>query len=80
MLRAKQAKHANGHVSARDRLTDEFVGRTDLSGKLGSLAAPLANKLVGEPGSAGRKVLERSRGSRASAFSTRTPSSASPPG
>ncbi len=62
MLRAKQAKHANGRASRRDRLTDEIVGRTDLTGTLGSRAAPIANKIVGEPGSRGRKVLEKVTG------------------
>ncbi len=62
MLRAKQAKHHNGEVSLKDRVVDHAIGRTDLSGRLGTMAAPLANKVLGEPGSAGRKVLSKVAG------------------
>ncbi len=62
MLRAKQAKHHNGNVSLRDKIVDQAIGRTDLAGKLGTMTAPLANKVLGEPGTPGRKVLSKVAG------------------
>ncbi len=62
MLRAKQAKHHNGEVSLYDRVVDQAIGRTDLAGTVGSALAPVANKLVGEPESKGRKLLEKATG------------------
>lgn len=62
MLRAKQAKHHNGDVSLSDRLVDQAIGRTDLAGAIGSALAPVVNKIVGEPESKGRKLLEKATG------------------
>jgi Fe-S oxidoreductase len=36
-----------------------MLGRTDLLGKLGTSAAPLANAMMGKPGSLPRKLMER---------------------
>jgi Fe-S oxidoreductase len=63
MLRADAMRHANKQVSMRDRLTTEVMGRTDAIGTVSSLAAPVANKVVGaKPGSMVRKALEVTAG------------------
>ena len=43
-------------------LVDHVFGHTDLLGKLGSATAPIANKAVGTPGSAMRKVMSKTLG------------------
>jgi glycerol-3-phosphate dehydrogenase subunit C len=59
MLRNDAMRHANGQVSVRVRVTDAVMGRTDLLGKAGSLATPMANKMLGaKPGSVVRKAME----------------------
>jgi Fe-S oxidoreductase len=60
MLRAKAVRKRSEGV--RVRITDQAIGRTDLSGTLGSLAAPLANKVMGTPGTGIRKVMEKVTG------------------
>ena len=51
MLRTDAMRHANKQVSLRDRATDAVMGHTDLMGKAATLAAPVANKMVGaKPG------------------------------
>jgi Fe-S oxidoreductase len=60
MLRAKAVKKKGEGV--RVRITDNAIGRTDLSGTVGSLTAPLANKVMGTPGTAIRKVMEKVTG------------------
>jgi Fe-S oxidoreductase len=60
MLRAKAVKKKGEGV--RVRITDNAIGRTDLSGMAGVLAAPLANKVMGSPGTAVRKVMEKVTG------------------
>lgn len=63
MLRATAMRRANGQVSARDRLTTEVLGRTDLVGKAATTLAPLANKVTGaKPGSVLRKLVEKTAG------------------
>ncbi|MEX2627927.1 MAG: heterodisulfide reductase-related iron-sulfur binding cluster [Ilumatobacteraceae bacterium] len=63
MLRADAMRHATGQVSARSRLTDQVMGRTDLLGAAATLTAPVTNKLVGAPeGSALRKVVSKLTG------------------
>ena len=63
MLRTDAMRHDTKQTSARDRLTTEFMGRTDLLGKVATAAAPLANKIVAAPpGSAIRKVVEKIAG------------------
>ncbi len=62
MLRADAMRHATGQVSRRDRITDHVMGRTDLTGTLGSLTAPLANRAIATPGSFTRKVIEKTLG------------------
>jgi Fe-S oxidoreductase len=60
MLRAKAVKKKGEGV--RVRITDNAIGRTDLSGTVGSLTAPLANKVMGTPGTTIRKVMEKVTG------------------
>ncbi len=63
MLRAGAMRHVNGHVSVRDRVTNTVMGHTDLVGRAATLAAPVANKVLGaKPGSAVRKALEIATG------------------
>ncbi len=63
MLRADAMRHANGHVPARQRLTTEVMGRTDLVGKVSTRLAPVVNKTMGAPsGSLVRKVIEKTAG------------------
>lgn len=63
MLRADAMRHDTGQVSLRDRATSNVMGRTDLMGKAGSLAAPVANKVIGaKEGSLIRKVIEKTTG------------------
>jgi Fe-S oxidoreductase len=57
MLRADAMRTANGLKPARQRLTTQVMGRTDLLGKAATTAAPIANKVVeAEPDSLVRKV------------------------
>jgi Fe-S oxidoreductase len=58
MLRAAAARPK----SLRTKVTNQALARTDQSGKLGSLAAPLANAVLGKPGSAVRKLMDRTVG------------------
>jgi glycerol-3-phosphate dehydrogenase subunit C len=63
MLRADAMRHANHQVSVRARATDAVMGHTDLMGKAATMAAPLANKMVGaKSGSLVRKVIEKTSG------------------
>ena len=62
MLRAKQVRHRDGGKSVRQQVTDQALGRTDLSGLLGSLAAPIANATLGRPGSAVRNLMAKTVG------------------
>src|SRR5947208_15399941 len=53
MLRAEAVKH-------KQRMVDpatEFLGRTDLLGKLSTAASPIANLATGTPGSLPRKLM-----------------------
>ena len=62
MLRAEQVLHENRPRSLHTRMTDQALGRTDLAGRVNTRLAPLVNKVVTSPGSAGRKVLEKVTG------------------
>ena len=63
MLRADAMRHANHQVSVRARATDAVMGHTDLMGKAATMAAPLANSMVGaKPGSLVRKAIEKATG------------------
>lgn len=62
MLRAEQVAHRNGEVGAKEKLQTQALARTDLVGKLNVVAAPLANKAIGNTGGFVRKVMERTVG------------------
>lgn len=62
MLRAEQVLFRERPRSVGTKITDQALGRTDLAGKLNTRLAPLVNKVVTSPGSAGRKVMEKVTG------------------
>jgi Fe-S oxidoreductase len=62
MLRAEQVLHKERKRPIAKALTDQALGRTDLAGRAGTLAAPLANKAIGTPGSVARKAMEKVTG------------------
>ncbi len=49
-------------VGVRERVTDEFLGRTDALGTVSVLAEPVVNRAIGKPGSWTRKLMERTVG------------------
>src|SRR5664280_3675918 len=57
MMRAHAVRHAAG-VPVRERLTDQFLGRTDRLGRVSTAAAPVGNALTGRPGSVPRRLME----------------------
>lgn len=61
MMRAHAVRHAN-RLPARERVTDQVLGRTDLIGKVATAAAPVVNALTGTPGSLARRLMERTAG------------------
>ena len=62
MLRAEQVLHRNWPRSVSAKVTDQALGRTDLAGKVNTALAPVVNKVVGKPGGAGRKLMEKVTG------------------
>lgn len=58
MLRAEAVRHHKGKLD----LADQFLGRTDLLGKLSTAAAPVVNKLTERPGSLPRRIMEKTVG------------------
>lgn len=62
MLRAKSVGHRDAKRLAKARLTDQFLGRTDLVGKLGSATAPVLNRLIATPDSLPRRLMQRGFG------------------
>ena len=60
MLRAKAYQQSDGAKTAKQRVTDKALAKTDLVGTLSSgPMAPLANKAVGTPGSGIRKAMSK---------------------
>ena len=58
MLRAAAARPK----TLKDRITTQALSRTDLTGRLGSMTAPIANAALGRPGSFLRKTMDRAVG------------------
>ena len=61
MLRVHAVRNREG-IGLRQRVTDQFLGRTALLGVVGTAAAPLVNRMTGAPGSAARTLMERTIG------------------
>ncbi len=63
MLRTDAMRTVNKQMSVRSRATNSMMGRTDLLGTVGTIAAPLANKVIGaKEGSVVRKAVEKVTG------------------
>ena len=63
MLRADAMRTANGHKTARSKVTTQVMGRADLLGTAATTASSFANKVVrGEPRSFLRKATARLTG------------------
>ena len=58
MLRAQAVRREQGGID----LTDQFLGRTDMIGKLSTAAAPVVNKITGTPNSLPRRLMEKTVG------------------
>ena len=61
MMRAHAVRHADG-VALKERVTDQFLARTDLLGKVSTKAAPLVNAMTGRTGSFSRRMMEKTVG------------------
>jgi Fe-S oxidoreductase len=61
MSRVHAVRQRQG-VSVKERLTDQFLGRTDALGQFSVPAAPLVNWATGSPGSWPRRVMEKTVG------------------
>jgi len=58
MLRAEAMRYSTGQKPIRQRVTTQMLSRTDLLGKSATIAAPVANKMIGAPpGSIVRKAM-----------------------
>jgi glycerol-3-phosphate dehydrogenase subunit C len=62
MLRAEAMRHATKDVTAKRRLTDNVMGRTDLLGKAGTAAASAANAVTGKRGGIVRSLMAATTG------------------
>ncbi len=61
MSRVHAVRQKQG-VGVKERITDQFLSRTDLLGRTSVAAAPLVNWATGTPGSWPRRVMEKSVG------------------
>jgi Fe-S oxidoreductase len=61
MLRVHANRKRDG-AGIRERLTDQFLGRTDLLGRISTAVAPLVNAATGSPGSLPRQLMEKTVG------------------
>ena len=63
MLRAEAVRNRNRKKTAVKAIaTEQFLGRTDLLGKVATKVAPVANRMTGKPGSLPRKLMEKTVG------------------
>jgi glycerol-3-phosphate dehydrogenase subunit C len=62
LLRAEAVRNANGVGGVKKRITNQFLGRTDLIGKLATASAPLTNALTQTPGSLTRRIMQKTAG------------------
>ncbi|HVB92552.1 MAG TPA: heterodisulfide reductase-related iron-sulfur binding cluster [Acidimicrobiales bacterium] len=61
MSRVHAVRQKQG-VGMRERLTDQFLGRTDLLGRASVMGAPVVNWATGTPGTWTRRVMEKTVG------------------
>ncbi len=61
MSRVHAVRQKEG-VGVKERLTDQFLARTDALGRVSVAAAPVVNWVTGTPGSLPRRVMERTVG------------------
>jgi Fe-S oxidoreductase len=61
MMRVHAVRKKEG-VPLKERITDQFLSRTDALGTVSVAAAPLVNWATGTPGSLSRRVMERTVG------------------
>ncbi|MEY2588338.1 MAG: glycerol-3-phosphate dehydrogenase subunit [Acidimicrobiaceae bacterium] len=62
MLRAEAVLHEETRRPPRAFLTDQFLGRTDLMGKVATGTPVMVNRMIGSPGSLPRKLMEKTVG------------------
>lgn len=62
MMRAEQVLHETRPKPLKERVTTQVLGRPDALGRLNTKVAPLANKAIEKPGSATRKLMQRTVG------------------
>jgi glycerol-3-phosphate dehydrogenase subunit C len=63
MLRADAVRYDTDQVRVRHRATTQMIARTDLVGRVGSVAAPTINRvLAAKPGSIMRTIVEKASG------------------
>ena len=62
MMRAEQVLYRDRRQPVASRVTDKALAATDLSGRLGSALAPIANRAIGSPGGGLRKAMEKVTG------------------
>jgi glycerol-3-phosphate dehydrogenase subunit C len=63
MLRAEAVRNRNRKKTAVKAIaTEQFLGRTDFLGKVATKTPGLVNRLTGKPGSASRKLMEKTVG------------------
>jgi glycerol-3-phosphate dehydrogenase subunit C len=63
MLRAEAVRNRNRKKTAVKAIaTEQFLGRTDFLGKVATKTPGLVNRLTGKPGSAPRKLMEKTVG------------------
>ncbi|MBK9181166.1 MAG: hypothetical protein IPM45_16695 [Acidimicrobiales bacterium] len=59
MLRAEAVRHRNKEVPLRERVTDGFLARTDLLGRVSVPLSGVVNASTGTPGSFSRRMMEK---------------------
>jgi Fe-S oxidoreductase len=62
MMRAHAVKQKDGGKSLKEKASDQFLARTDLLGKLSTMAAPIVNALTGPTGTLARKAMQATAG------------------
>jgi glycerol-3-phosphate dehydrogenase subunit C len=62
LMQRAEAVHNKHHGDIKGKLTTQALGRTDLIGTLATLTAPIANRAMSTPGSAIRKIMDKTVG------------------